>query len=122
MICQLGTERRPAMDRLYSPICFFRLWGLSRLTEVVSYSAFVPCLLQGLVWGGYFGDIIQWTEIRDQDFPSGSPHTSLLAVLCLCKADFNKQVSTVPTGPHKQCYGLFLMRIIGEKRHFSTLH
>lgn len=56
-------------------LCLFRLQGLFRSTEVVSYSAFVPCLLQGLVSGGYFGDTIQWTEIRYQDFLSGSPHT-----------------------------------------------
>lgn len=54
MICQLGTEQCLAMDRLYSPVCLFRLWGLFRLTEVVSYSAFVLCLLQDLVMGWLF--------------------------------------------------------------------
>lgn len=66
MTYQLGTEQCLALDRLYSPVCLFRLWGLFRFTELFSYSVFVLCLLQGFVWGGYFGDTIQWTEIRDQ--------------------------------------------------------
>lgn len=49
--------------------------GCLRSTEVVTYFAFVLCLLQGLIWGGYFGDTIHCTEVKDQDFPSGSPHT-----------------------------------------------
>lgn len=47
MICQLGTEQCLAMDRLYSPLCLFRVWGLFSSTELVSYSALVPCLLRG---------------------------------------------------------------------------